>query len=124
MTSYVEGETYSVTGDDGVRRSGVYTGREQDASALLDVFRTSDRIPAQRGLVHVFLPVPTVTVTHARKRWSLAFSKLPDQTFGPYGFAEVIGQLRVAALLSALDARNLVMDAATAEDHTATASTG
>lgn len=68
--------------------------------------------------------VPTVTVTFVRKRYRLAFSKLPGQDFGPYDFAEAIGQLHVGALLSRLDARNLVMDAATSPDHTATAPTG
>ena len=69
--------------------------------------------------------VHTVTVTYARKRWTLTFSKLPDhKPFGPYDFAEAIGQLRVGALLEPLEARNLVMDAATNEDHTATAPMG
>jgi hypothetical protein len=67
---------------------------------------------------------PTVTVTYARKRWSLAFSKLPEQSFGPYELAEAVSQLRVAALLEPIDARNLVLDAAAADDHTATAQTG
>jgi hypothetical protein len=69
--------------------------------------------------------VPTVTVTYRRKRWYLAFSKLPDHApFGPYDLPEAIGQLRVAALLEHIDARTLVLDAAAAEDHTATAPTG
>lgn len=61
----------------------------------------------------------TVTVTSSAamgssgKEWTLEFSRLPGQKFGPYGFTEVIGQLRIAALLSPLDARNLVMDAVT-----------
>jgi hypothetical protein len=55
--------------------------------------------------------VPTVTVTYARKRWSLEFSKLPGQKFGPYDFADVMGQLYVGALLERLEARNLVFDA-------------
>lgn len=67
---------------------------------------------------------PTVTVTYARKHWSLAFSKLPGQKFGPYDLPGAVGQLRVAALLEPIDARNLVLDAAAADDHTATAQTG
>jgi hypothetical protein len=68
---------------------------------------------------------PTVTVTYRRKRWYLAFSKLPDHApFGPYDFAEAAGQLRVAALLDSLAARELLLDAAEAEDRTATAPTG
>lgn len=66
----------------------------------------------------------TATVTCKRKRYTLTFSKLPGRSFGPYDFAEAIGQLRIAALLSALEARDLVMDAATAEDRTATAPMG
>jgi hypothetical protein len=67
---------------------------------------------------------PTVTVTYARKHWSLAFSKLPGQKFGPYDLPGAVGQLRVAALLEPIDARNLVLNAAAADDHTATAQTG
>jgi hypothetical protein len=66
----------------------------------------------------------TVTVTCKRKRYTLTFSKLPGRSFGPYDFTEAIGQLYVGALLSRLEARDLVMDAATAEDHTATAPMG
>jgi len=67
---------------------------------------------------------PTVTVTYARKRWTLEFSKLPGQTFGPYDLPEAAGQLRVAALLEPLAARELLLDAAEAEDRTATAAVG
>jgi hypothetical protein len=67
---------------------------------------------------------PTVTVTCARKRYTLTFSKLPGQSFGPYEFAEAISQLYVCALLSRPDARNLVMDAATSAKRTATAPMG
>jgi hypothetical protein len=56
-TGYTEGATYRVTGDDGVTRTGVYTGREQGAGVTFDVFRTGDRIPGQPGAVHVFLLV-------------------------------------------------------------------
>jgi hypothetical protein len=68
--------------------------------------------------------VRTVTVTYARKRWSLEFSKLPGQKFGPYDLAEAAGQLRVAALLEPLAVRELLLDAAEAEDRTATAAVG
>jgi hypothetical protein len=67
---------------------------------------------------------PTVTVTCRRKRYTLTHSKLPEQEFGPYSFADAIKELRIGALLSVLDARNLVMDAATSADRTATAPTG
>jgi hypothetical protein len=79
----------------------------------------------QAALAPLLAPVHTVTVTYRRKRWYLAFSKLPDHApFGPYDLPEAIGQLRVAALLEHIDARTLVLDAAAAEDHTATAPTG
>jgi len=65
---------------------------------------------------------PTVTVTYARKRWTLAFSALPGRTFGPYMLADAVGQLRVAALLEPLQARDLIFDAVT--NGTATAATG
>ena len=64
------------------------------------------------------------TVTCARKRYKLKFSKLHNREFGPYGFVEAIGQLRFAANLEPLAARDLVMDAAVAEDRTATAPVG
>jgi hypothetical protein len=44
-------------------------------------------------------------------RYTLSFSRLPDQTFGPYSFMDARGQLIVSALLSAPDARNLILDA-------------
>jgi len=57
--------------------------------------------------------MPTVTVrTAPRRRFILVFSKLPDSTFGPYDFANAISELRIAAFLEPLAARNLVMDAA------------
>jgi hypothetical protein len=56
-SQYVEGQTYTVIDQDGVTRTGVYTGREDGAGVTFDVFRTNDRIPFQAGLVHVFLPV-------------------------------------------------------------------
>jgi hypothetical protein len=51
----------------------------------------------------------------------LQFSQLPGKTFGPWGFAEIIRELTVSALLSPLAARNLVIDASTG---TATAEMG
>jgi hypothetical protein len=63
----------------------------------------------------------TVTVTYKRKRWYLAFSKLPDHApFGPYAMGDAIGQLEFAADLERVVARALVFDAVTAADHTAT----
>lgn len=61
----------------------------------------------------------TVTVTcppttpFGRKSYTLTFSKLPGQKFGPFGLAEAIQDLTVSALLDPLAARSLVMDAAT-----------
>jgi hypothetical protein len=55
--------------------------------------------------------VPTVTVTRKGKRFTLTFSKLQGQTFGPYEFAEAVRDLRVSALLAPLAARDLVLDA-------------
>ena len=42
---------------------------------------------------------------------TLHFSSLPDRTFGPYPWPEAVTDLTVSALLSRLDARNLVLDA-------------
>lgn len=52
-----------------------------------------------------------VTVTCARKRYTLSFSQLPGKTFGPYEFVEAIGQLHVGALISRRAARDLVLQA-------------
>ena len=58
----------------------------------------------------------TVTVTRARSgrdsRYTLSFSALPGRTFGPWDFAETARDLRVSALMTPVDARNLVCDAA------------
>jgi len=53
----------------------------------------------------------TVTVTKKGKRFVSEFSQLPGRKFGPYDFAEMIRDLRVAALLTPLEARDLVMEA-------------
>jgi len=59
----------------------------------------------------------TVTVRHLRghaprmSRYTIEFSQLPGQTFGPWDFAETIRDLRVSALMTAIDARNLVLTA-------------
>ncbi len=50
--------------------------------------------------------LPTVTVTFCRGRYYEEFSKLPGRTYGPFGFAEVIRDLRIAALLEPADARS------------------
>jgi hypothetical protein len=68
----------------------------------------------------------TVTVTRLRRgkyglRFSISFSKLPKQDFGPYDLTEAVRDLRISALLSPIEARNLVMDAAV--DGTATTET-
>jgi hypothetical protein len=55
----------------------------------------------------------TVTVTSPRKgRFTVTFSKLPGRTFGPWGFAETVTDLRISALLEHRETRDLVMDAA------------
>jgi hypothetical protein len=54
----------------------------------------------------------TVTVTKKGKHFVSSFSPLPGRTFGPYGFAEMVRDLTVSALLSPLDARTIVCDAA------------
>lgn len=57
----------------------------------------------------------TVTVTRqgklGRDRFQVAFSALPGRTFGPWDFARTVQDLTVSALLSPLDARDLVMEA-------------
>ena len=58
----------------------------------------------------------TVTVRRVGKkrvnaRYTSEFSALPGQTFGPFDFAEMGRDLRVSALLSPIQARNLVLDA-------------
>ena len=57
----------------------------------------------------------TVTVTCKRRdRFTVAFSQLGDREFGPWSLAETVRDLRISALLSAQDARDLVLTAATA----------
>ena len=56
----------------------------------------------------------TVTVVKRRTglpRYTLAFSALPGQTFGPWDFVETVRDLTVSALLTPFDARGLVLDA-------------
>ena len=56
----------------------------------------------------------TVTVVKRRTGFPLykpTFSALPRQTFGPWEFDETVRDLTVSALLSPLDARNLVITA-------------
>jgi hypothetical protein len=57
-----------------------------------------------------------VTVTVVKRRtgfplYTLAFSALHGQTFGPWAFDETVRDLTVSALLSPIDARNLVLTA-------------
>ena len=53
----------------------------------------------------------TVTVTKKGKRFVSAYSALPGREFGPFDFAEMIRDLRVAALLTPQTAFDLVCDA-------------
>lgn len=57
----------------------------------------------------------TVTVTTTQRtglpRFTVQFSALPDQTFGPWNFTRTTRDLTISALLSPMDARNLVLDA-------------
>ena len=58
----------------------------------------------------------SVTVTLVKRstgflRYKLAFSALPGQSFGPWEFDETVRDLTVSALLSPIDARNLVLTA-------------
>lgn len=56
--------------------------------------------------------MPTVTVDHRRgDRYEVKFSALPGRVFGPGSFVETVRDLRVSALLTPVDARNLVLDA-------------
>ena len=61
----------------------------------------------------------TVTVRKKGHRFVSEFSALPGRTFGPWGMAEMIQDLQVSALLPALDARDLVFDAAVLGEATA-----
>lgn len=54
----------------------------------------------------------TVTVTAKGSRYAVSFSALPGRSFGPWEFAETVRDLRVSALLTPMEARDLVMDAA------------
>lgn len=53
----------------------------------------------------------TVTVTRKGTRFVSTFSQLPGRTFGPWDLPEMIRDLQVSALLPALEARDLVLDA-------------
>lgn len=53
-----------------------------------------------------------VTITKRGKRFVSSFSSLPGRTFGPFALGEMVRDLRVAALLTASQARDLVLDAA------------
>lgn len=55
----------------------------------------------------------TVTVTFkGADRFTVAFSKLGNRQFGPWDFPETVRDLRISALLSAQDARDLVLASA------------
>lgn len=96
-TVLVHGEPCTPTAGDGSRSGAVSKPAAEEAS------------------------VSTVTVTRCGTQYTLQFSQLPGKTFGPWGFAEIIRELTVSALLSPLAARNLVIDASTG---TATAEMG
>lgn len=53
----------------------------------------------------------TVTVTKRGTKFVSTFSALPGRTFGPWTRPEMVLDLTVSALLSAHDARGLVLDA-------------
>jgi len=58
----------------------------------------------------------SVTVTLVKRstgflRYKLAFSARGGQSFGPWEFDETVRDITVSALLSPLDARNLVLTA-------------
>lgn len=54
----------------------------------------------------------TVTVRKRGQRFTSEFSVLPGRKFGPWDMPEMIRDLTVSALLSPMEARNLVFDAA------------
>jgi hypothetical protein len=85
----------------------VWTGAVARRMAYLEF----GRLCAQPMEVSELQWLRTVIVTCERKRYRLVFSDLPEREFGPYDFTEVIGQIRVAALLSPMEARNLVLEA-------------
>src|SRR3954453_17654398 len=66
----------------------------------------------QRARKGLFVMHGTVTVRKVRERYTSQFSMLPDKTFGPWDMAEMIRDLKILALLSPIDARSLVFDAA------------
>jgi hypothetical protein len=54
----------------------------------------------------------TVTVRATGDRFVSEFSPLPGRTFGPWDLPEMIQDLTISALLTPLQAREVVMDAA------------
>ncbi|WP_432091431.1 hypothetical protein [Streptomyces sp. NRRL F-5630] len=57
----------------------------------------------------------TVTVRSvgplSRRRFVCEYSQLPGRVFGPWDLPEMVRDLRIAALLPGLDARDLVLEA-------------
>jgi hypothetical protein len=58
----------------------------------------------------------TVTVIRGRRykgehRYTLTFSVLPNQTFGPWYFTETVRDLTLSAMLPTRTARDLVLEA-------------
>ena len=54
----------------------------------------------------------TVTVRSQGDKYVCEVSQLPGQTFGPWDMPEMIQDLTISALLTPLQARDVVMDAA------------
>jgi hypothetical protein len=57
----------------------------------------------------------TVTVRYSGKpsnkgRYTVTFSQLPGKSFGPWDFVNTVRDLGFSAMLTPLDARNLVLD--------------
>jgi hypothetical protein len=54
--NYEQGKLYTVVDCDGITRTGTYTGPQQGAGVLFDVFETNDRYPYTPGNIVVYLP--------------------------------------------------------------------
>ena len=65
----------------------------------------------------------TVTVRKRGQKVTSEFSALPGRQFGPWTMAEMIRDLTVSALLTRLEARDLVLDAAVKGSATAAVTT-
>jgi hypothetical protein len=54
--NYEQGKLYTIVDCDGITRTGTYTGPQQGAGVLFDVFETHDRYPHTPGNIVVYLP--------------------------------------------------------------------